>query len=552
MKVIGKTIEDIKNQNFTLTGWMLSFAGILFVRFLLESLSSPTLSGIIPSDPFTLVHYSLYFLTVTVGTILIFGFFVGNYENSAKFVLFGLPLLWLAPLMDFILSRGTGFRMMYVFTSGKGLIYDFLTFFGANLKHGATVGIRAGIFLSLLGLGYLIWAETRNARKTLWGVVSIYFFVFLIATLPGIIYTLSHLPNFSNQSADITNYLQSIILKSTISHNTLREGMNSVSQARFFELTFDKLLSQILFIISSIGILLLGFKINSRKFWAVLGNSRPERINFYTASLLCGIGFAYINKFGNNFVFLDLFGIICLLISWTALWMQAVHLNDVNDVDIDKISNQNRPLIKNELNVLEMKEIGNLWLIIGLLGAWSAGFYPFFMALVYVACSFIYSAYPLRLRRFPIAPSFLISVACLGTILAGFFFVSIHKEIKTFPPLLMFGIIVMVTLAINFKDIKDVEGDSKSGIMTIPTLFPKHGTKIVAILFSLSILLAPLFLSFYLLWLISIPCAFIGYRIITRKPYVEKHIFTLRFFFLALIAISYLILYWAGNAYNLL
>jgi 4-hydroxybenzoate polyprenyltransferase len=110
----------------------------------------------------------------------------------------------------------------------------------------------------------------------------------------------------------------------------------------------------------------------------------------------------------------------------------------------------------------------------------------------------------------------------------------------------------MVTLAINFKDIKDIEGDKENGIMTIPTLFPKSGIRIVAALFSLSILLVPFFLTFYLLYLIAIPSSIIGYRIITKKPYVEKHIFTLRFFFLAGIAVSYLLIFWFANVYNLL
>ena len=108
MKIIEKIIGDIKNQKMTFSEWILGFCGILFVRFILEALSSPTYSGIIPSDPYTLVHYSLYFLTVTLGTIFIFGYFTNDYKNSFKIILFGLPLIWLAPVIDLTTSRVVG------------------------------------------------------------------------------------------------------------------------------------------------------------------------------------------------------------------------------------------------------------------------------------------------------------------------------------------------------------------------------------------------------------------------------------------------------------
>lgn len=549
--MINRVLDTIKNEEFSITSWVYAFIGILFVRFVLESISSPSSSGIIPSDPYTLVHYSLYFLAVTLGTILILGQFINDYKYSSKLILFGLPLIWLAPILDIFISGGTGYRMSYIFDNGYKLLYDFVTFFGPALNKGATIGIRVGIVISLFGIGYLIWYQTKKISKTFLGVFFIYILVFVLATLPGIIYTTSTNSIIPTESSEINGFFEKNILRSTISHNTLREGFLSVPTTRFFELGFDKLMSQILFILSIIFGSFLFWKINKEKFLAVLKNSRPERINFYTASLFCGIAFAYLNRMGNTPVVLDFFGVFCLFVSWTALWMHAVHLNDIYDLDIDKISNTDRPLVKNTLSIAEMKDIGKLWLGIALLGSWNAGFYPFFMSLVYIACSYVYSVPPLRLRRLPLVPSFLIGVACLATILAGYFFISTNKEIQAFPIMLSIGIVVMVTLAINFKDIKDIEGDKRNGILTIPNIFPKYGIQIVALLFSLSILLVPIFLSFYLLYIISIPSAIIGYKMITRKPYIEKYIFILRFFFLFGIGLAYLFIFWLNSVYNL-
>lgn len=550
--MINKLLEQIKNQEVNITNWILGFSGIIFVRLILEGLSSPTLYGTINTDWYSIIHVGLYFLAVTLAAILVFGIFTKNYTYASKIVLFGLPLIWLAPLLDILVSKGRGLRMLYVFDSGKNLVFDFFTFFGPKISSGATIGIRFGIALALIGIIYLIWKEIKDLKKSIFAGILIYSFVFLMAVMPGFIYTIANPGNPPAESIEIISYIEKIVSESTISHNSFREGAFSVTRERFIEVIFSNFLSQIFFILSLMISGLILWKIDRKKFSSVMRNIRLERVNFYTLSLFCGIGFAYINKMGNHFVFSDIPGFICITVAWISLWMHAVHLNDINDLEIDKISNKERPLVKNDLTLEEMMDIGNLWLLVGLVGAFLSGFYPFFMALVYIACSHIYSAPPLRLRRFPVVPSFLIGVACLGTILAGFFFISENKEIKVFPPFLAVGIVIMVTLAINFKDIKDVEGDKKNGIMTIPVLFPENGTKIVAFLFSLGILLIPIFLSFHLLYIIIIPAAILGYKIINKKPYIEKHVFTLRFFLVGAISISYLIIYWLANVYNIL
>ncbi len=541
--MINKIISEIENQKINLTQWIASFVGILFIRFILESLSSPTSSGIIPSDPYTLIHYSLFFLSVTLITCLIVGYFTDNYKNSSKIVLFGLPLIWLAPIVDIVLSRGNGYKMLYVFDTGKNLVFDFFTFFGPNPTYGVTYGMRLGIALSIMGIGYYIYLKNKNFLKTILAVVVLYSVIFFIGSAPGVFYTISHINNPTSTSVDVVRYFEKIITNSTITHNTLREGIYSVSYSRFIELGFNKLLSQILLIFSIIFAGILFWKIDKNKFLAVIKNCRIERVNFYTASLLSGMGFAYINLLGSKFIWADLFGMSCLILAWIALWMHAVHANDIVDIDIDKISNQQRPLVQKTVEAGDMRDTGNVWLSIGLLGAWCAGFYPFFMALVYIAASYIYSSYPLRLRRIPLVPSFLIATACLATVLSGFFFVSTNKQIDTFPIFLSFGILIMVTLAINFKDIKDIEGDKANGILTIPTLFGERGVKIVGIFLSLSILLIPFFLSFYILYIIMIPASIFGYKIATKKPYREKPVFVLRFVVLFSVAVAYLLIY---------
>lgn len=541
--MINKILDDIKNQHITITSWVLGFIGVLFVRFILEALSSPTYSGIIQSDPYTLVHYSLYFSAVTLATILILGWAIRDYVFSYKVVLFGLPLIWIAPLIDIVFSKGVGFRMSYIFNDFEKLFYDFITFFGPNLHYGATIGIRLGILVSLLGIGYIIWKQKVGFVRNILSLFILYTIIFSFFSLPSIIFKLNNLNTVGVDTGTIVEYFQRIINNSNIVHNTLHEGFSSVSEIRFIEIGFNKLISQILFIFSFVISLIIFWKINQKKFISVAKNSRPERIASYQLLLLSGCGYAYINNLSGPVSWVDFIGLVCLIISWFSLWMHAVHINDIEDVEIDKISNKNRPLINGSVDKEGMADIGTFWLVTSLTGSWCAGYYPFFMSLVYIFAYYIYSSSPFRLRRFPLIPNFLIAVAGLATIQSGFFYVSKYKEYQVFPISLSVGILIMIFLAINTKDMKDVEGDGKNGIMTIPTLFPKNGSVIVGACFALSLILVPYFLKISLMYIFAIPLAIIGYKFINKKPYKEEPLFFVRFIFLLLVGITYIFIF---------
>jgi 4-hydroxybenzoate polyprenyltransferase len=137
----------------------------------------------------------------------------------------------------------------------------------------------------------------------------------------------------------------------------------------------------------------------------------------------------------------------------------------------------------------------------------------------------------------------LIGIACLATILAGFFFISVDKGTQNFPVNLALGIVLIVSLAINFKDLKDVEGDKANNILTLPIIFGRYGSSAVGICMALSILLVPLVLSFNFLFIFAIPISIASYYVCIQKPFKEKHIFGLRFIFLFCIALSYIIKY---------
>lgn len=531
--MLKKAFAYIENKEVSISQWTIGFVCIMFVRFILESLSSPTPSGIIPSDPYTLVHYGLFFLSAALVFICVIGFFTKNYSSAGKIVLFIWPLVWLAPILDIVISKGNGYVMSYIYDTNTSLFLNLFKVISLEKMHGATYGMRVEIIIILLLIGYYVYDKTKKIKHSFLSAIIAGILLFLLGSTPSVLYTLTHIgQSEGSMPANVIYYVDYLINNSNIYHNTLHEGTASVSPVRFLQLGLNKLMSQILFIISIILGSVWLYKINPNKFKTIIKNSRPERVAFWLTLLLIGVLFAFGSGHGKISSWVDIMSLVCLCLAWSSLWIYSVHINDIYDLEIDRITNSNRPLVKKQVTEEEMREISNIWLAAGLIGAWAVGFYPFFMSLVCISASYIYSAEPLRLKKFPLISTFIIGVVCLSTVLSGFFFLSIDKQIYTFPILASIGIIIIFTLESNFKDMKDIEGDKQNGVMTLPVVFGEKGPMVVGICFALSFLLTPIFFSFYTLYIIAIPCSIVGYYLINKKPYKERGLFIIHFIFI--------------------
>lgn len=540
MRMLEKITQRLELTTISATQWISGFVGIICIRFFLEQFSVPSSSGIIASDSFSLIHYGLFYLSALIGLMCIVDFFTKKGRVLGGVMLAALPAIWIAPILDLILSAGSGFSMTYVFAGLSELIFNFLTFFGPKLSPGITPGIRIEIIIILCLLWWYVRETTSSRLKAFFTTFISYVFIFCILSVPSIVYAVALL--FSNTAS----YPHSIAMfteaftHSSLSHNIIHGTLQFSTETRFFELAFNKFMSQFFLILSSVLAMIFFWRNFSREFKAVFSNSRPERVVHYFILLFLGMSFAYTKGYSQPFAWIDAYGITCLFLSWYAAWMFAVHVNDEADVSIDAVSNTSRPLITGEISPYKMKQIGFLWLGVSLLGSWSAGYYPFFFNLVFTACYFIYSAGFLRLKQIPILSSFLISLACLATVLSGFFFMSINKSFDLFPLLVAVGVVVVYTLGSNVRDLKDVEGDRQGGIYTLPVLLgPIRGPQVIGIMFGASFLLTPLFLSQPALYIASLPAASMGYICTTRKIYKEKYVFYTYFSFVFCILLIY-------------
>lgn len=107
-------ISKIENKNIGIIDWILGFSSIILIRYFFESISSTTNSGVIPSDIFTIMHTWFFFIATIFGLVVIVGLFTKNHKNLINLALFGLPIIWLGPILDVAIGYGKTYKIAYL------------------------------------------------------------------------------------------------------------------------------------------------------------------------------------------------------------------------------------------------------------------------------------------------------------------------------------------------------------------------------------------------------------------------------------------------------
>ncbi len=166
-------------------------------------------------------------------------------------------------------------------------------------------------------------------------------------------------------------------------------------------------------------------------------------------------------------------------------------INQVYDLDIDKINKPNRPLPSGALTVAEAMTFAWLLYILTLFRAGQVSRTFTYFLLIFMVCTIIYTIPPFRLKKRFILNNGVIAVA-RGLILfvAGW---SIFGD-PWHPTPWFAGLVLMVFLfgATTSKDFTDIEGDRQYGMRTFPVVIgKKKAALLTAPFFVLPFLLVP-------------------------------------------------------------
>ncbi len=227
--------------------------------------------------------------------------------------------------------------------------------------------------------------------------------------------------------------------------------------------------------------------------------SRPHTIIGTTVSIITL--YLLSSKIGNQSLGIVPLDLIFTLISCLGCNIFITGLNQIYDIEIDRLNKPNLPLVSGDLSMAEAKKIVTLSLMISLLFAFFQSIYLGGLISLIAFIGAVYTMPPIRLKRFHLWAAISISIVRgplvnLG-IFCHFYMVRFGLPIQLNADILLLtAFITVFSIGIAwFKDIPDVEGDEKNNIQTLSVKYSKQkaltgGLLLVGLVYILSIFIA--------------------------------------------------------------
>lgn len=531
--------NKIENLDISFRLFLLFFFGIVFARSILEGFSDPGFSGPFMGWTTLFLHMPIWFASVFVWLLILLRSLIKSpIEKLAKVQLLFFPIILFPPIFDLIITRGVGRFLSYVLVSNiEELGKYFIGFFS---QPTISLGIRIESIIVFIVIGIYVYFKTKKISIAVIGVFLAYIILFIFGSFPSfpsIIYSLLGL------DVGPSVFYQLLAAKSQdilIGQNYLHPYQDFSEQLRNF---FNLIISAQIFISLIIGLIVLFFLWNKDKFLAFIKNIRPLRLSHYWFMFFIGIIIAS-SLFGllPSFNFYNLLALILMLVVIACLWMTAVGENDVYDIEGDRFSNPQRPLVMNKITTSEIRIFNLILFLLSIVGALIIGYQAFVFVFFSHIIAFLYSSPPFRLKKILILNTFLIAVASFNMILNGFFWIVPELKLTQFPLVYLFLALIGGTLAINFKDIKDIEGDKAVGVKTLPVVLGiEKGKFVIGILSFIAYLSAPILLKEVGLLMLAGIFGIICFIFINRSKFSEKPVFLTHFFYIISILMFYLL-----------
>ena len=441
-RVFEKAAERVENFKINVPALIFYFSFLISTREFLEQWFF--------SEYFSLSrfmhHFFFAFLVLMAGILIISLLARSQILKTTLVVSVGFIVVILPPLIDyFIFLRD----FPYDYLLPKEFIFNFFTFFLLTPKAGLGIAIEIAAILFLASFYVLL--KSRSLFRALLTGVALYFLVGLSATprlyLP--------IPSMTNpviwQSRHVIYFIFYLGLSIIIGLFFLYRINPALPKALFSELSSFRTFHFILMVIAG----------------------------------------TYLKKNLNWLEFPDFLYIIISILCVAILWLSVVLINNVYDLEIDKISNPNRFLVKGLATSSEYLTLSLVLSIISLFVSSVLGVIAFIMTLIFLLSSLAYSLPPLRFRNRLFSTVFI----GWGSVLAYFigYFNGIRGfEIEITRDSLFIAILLFLALSIGTmtKDLKDYEGDLRCAVKTFFTIYGKQkGKRIVSVLLCLSLLI---------------------------------------------------------------
>lgn len=483
VKKLRKLTESIENYPTGFWLWLAAFSGIIVLRLLVENWLTcfQNRSGLFIFYEFT--HTFLFFLIAYLLFLWILHKFLKiDFKKVSNVLLWGYLLIVSPPIFDFIISRGQGFWSFYKFDSVIGLFKRFFTFFGDKPEIGITYGVRIEIALALFFIFIYSLIKSKNVFKSLSVSVLSYLVFFVLGTFPSWIAII-----FKGFSKGLLKVSDVDVARMFLTPAKIfsREIPDIVSSLNIKMSLVYSLLLVLLLVAGCLPELLrktkqAGLLFSREKILSFIANARYPQLIYHAGLIFVGIGLALVFTDASAEInFFNISGLLVLLAAISCAWLASVAVNDIQDKKIDELANPSRPLIKELFAIGEYKNLGLMLFILSILFSAIVNFKIALFLIAYQAVAWIYSAWPLRLKRLAFISTFVSAIASLMILFSGFILVSPDQSIKSLPFSIIALLVIGYTLSLPIKDFKDVEGDKKNGVYSVPVLFGEYWGKII-------------------------------------------------------------------------
>ena len=161
-------------------------------------------------------------------------------------------------------------------------------------------------------------------------------------------------------------------------------------------------------------------------------------------------------------------------------------INDIHDIEIDKINKPLRPLPSGKLSIKEAYRLYILLVIVPIVLSFLVSEMALIIVLISILLLFLYSKY---LKRILLVGN--ITVAFLTGLVFIFGGVVVENPAAAIVPAVFAFLINLIREIV--KDMEDVEGDTKAGVITFPIKFGFQKSKYIILFISLTLILYTLY-----------------------------------------------------------
>ena len=433
--------------------------------------------------PIAQYHVVVFFYLAFVGGLFIlYAMCRREVWRIANLIAKGFWIVLIPPLADYyVFGRRKGY--FYLFNLDlEGFLHHFPTLFLSYTQRGGehVYGLLIETYIISLGSAAYVYLRTRRPERAIATGALIYLYMILLAKGSSYIFN-TH-----------SNYLVSTHVFNTI-----------------FTISTLLFLSAILFLA------------DRKTFLTIVGNIRPARTFTFIAMGLIGALLA-VGPSGSGWEltsermivippgeraletrievpsevgYMRAFALLSGLLAILFIQLTSVVANDLYDLEIDRESNPDRPLVTGALSPVQYRNLGVFFCVASFAFIISNALAVSPDGLIAIAgCLALLLAYsvpPLRLRRY-VPNSIFIGLGAALCLLIGH-----TTQTSRAPSPLVWRAVSLTFLALslgtNVKDLKDYESDRKHGVRTVFTLLGRRRGKRACQLLLAGAYLAPLF-----------------------------------------------------------